>query len=187
MPSIKFLQSSAPGGENTKGQELGKHEETSGEQTEKRQEDEAPESLSTDLATSSYDAHHLDIEAAMALLELASGSRIPAGGSMATGNGGVPLSEGNGDASAGGTDGSRPASSFTGAHILDPSTVVSTPFEDTQGAVVPFSAYLDQGFPLGRRLDLNPVAAASIEDIQAAAILFSIYLDQVRSGDATLE
>ena len=185
MPSITFLQSSAPDGENAKGQELGKHEETSGEQTGKRQEDEAPESLPTDLATSSYD--HLEIEAAMALLELASGSRIPAGGSMATGNGGVPLSEGNGDASAGGTDGSRPASSVTGAHMLDPSTVVSTPFEDTQRAVVPFSAYLDQGFPLGRRLDLNPVAAASIEDIQAAAILFSIYLDQVRSGDAALE
>jgi len=187
MPSIKFLQGSALGGGNAKGQELGKHEETSGEQTGKRREDEAPESLFTDLATSSYDAHHLDIEAATALLELASGSRIPAGGSMATGNGGVPLSEGNGDASAGSRDDSRPAWSFTGAHMLDPSTVVSTPFEDTQEAVVLFSAYLDRGFPLGHRLDLNPVAAASFEDAQAAAILFSIYLDQVRSGGAALE
>ncbi|PUU82023.1 hypothetical protein B9Z19DRAFT_1062087 [Tuber borchii] len=183
MPSIKLLQSSALGGGNAKGQELGKPEETTGEQTGKRQENEVPESLFTDLATSSYDAHNSDIEAAMALLELASGSRIPAGGSMATGNGGVPLSEGNGNASAGGTDGSRPAGSFAGAHILGPSAVVSTPLEDTQGAAVLPSAYLDQG----HRLDLNPVAAASPEDVQAAAILFSIYLDQTRSRDAALE
>jgi len=185
MPSIKFLLSSTPGGGNAKGQELGKHAETSGEQIGKRQEDEALESLFADPAASSFDAHHPDIEAAMALLELASGSRILAGDSMATSKGGVPLSEGSNDAS-GGTDGLRPALSIAGAHMLDPGTVVSTPFEVTQGAVILFSAHHDQGFPLGHRLDPNAVATASFEDAQAAVILFSIYLE-TRSGDAALE
>jgi len=187
MPSIKFLQSSAPGGGNTKGQELGKHEETSGEQMGMRQGDEVLGSLSTDPAKSSFDANHLDIEAAMALLELASGSGIPAESSMTTSSGGVPLPMGDDNASIRGADGSRHAWSIAGAHMLDLGTVVSTPFEDTGGAVTLFSAHLNQYFPLGHKLDPNSRAAASFEDAQAAVILFSIYLDQARSGDAALE
>ncbi|PWW72746.1 hypothetical protein C7212DRAFT_335234 [Tuber magnatum] len=183
MSSIKLLKSSAPCGRDDKGQELGKHEETA----EERHEDEVAESLFADLAKSPFDAHHLDIEAAITLLGLASGHEVHAEiSAMVTGSGGAPLSRNTRNAIVNDMDGSRPVWSFASAHMLDPNTIVTTPFEDIEAAVILFSAHLAQYSPLAQKSDPNPMVSSSFEDTQAAVILFSIYLDQARSRHAAL-
>ncbi|RPB01063.1 hypothetical protein L873DRAFT_1788664 [Choiromyces venosus 120613-1] len=151
MPYFKFPNSHPLCGGNSKGQELGTYRETFDQQVKKQREVEVRASLVTDQAESPLDTPYLDLEAALSLLELASERKIPTESStMVPSNGRVPLSENKSHANISDTDSSRLAGGFPGGHMLDPNTVASTPFGETQAAAILCSANLDQGlfFPL---------------------------------------